>query len=293
MPTPYEKLEFKQLLHHKLAYECIDKKGTELIESWDMVAFEKAIVTENTLPFPISQEQLKMLKQSCSDLNESMPYLEYSEKGQHYGYELFSFEPEKWFSRGGPLYWAYLSRKFTLDKLPIDDNFLQEKYRRIADENGISKYPNRQIYIERFAAGGMSSGIVCSDFVNQQKEVLRKRNRAFGNRNEEQYAGVQYVDKAIERISYLCSCSSMRNWYVCNPEIEFNKLLFVLESLNTNWAFRVVSSLWGIFTGIPLSVAETAKMYEVTNRRIYQIERNVWRNITKNPDWLLVFKSEE
>ena len=85
--------------------------------------------------------------------HRKMPFLRFREEGQHYGYELFLSPPKHWGSRGAPLWWAYAARKFTYDKLPMDEQFFYEKYKSIVQEFGMKIYSNhlRSVYKELHA----------------------------------------------------------------------------------------------------------------------------------------------
>lgn len=143
-------------------------------------------------------EQIKKVPHLFGDLDKTMPFLRFREKGQHYGYELFLSPPKNWGSRGAPLWWAYAARKFSYDKLPMDEQFFYEKYKSIVQEFGMRIYSNHLVYIERFAAGGMSSGVVGEEFVRQGWYELRRRNRLY--RSDEVASDTLYLDKVKERI---------------------------------------------------------------------------------------------
>ena len=98
-------------------------------------------------------EQIKKVPHLFGDLDETMPFLRFREEGQHYGYELFLSPPKHWGSRGAPLWWAYAARKFTYDKLPMDEQFFYEKYKSIVQEFGMKIYSNhlRSVYKELHA----------------------------------------------------------------------------------------------------------------------------------------------
>lgn len=160
MPIPYDKLTYNDILHNQAAYERFDKAGKELFSDWDIIGFEKAALGCGDNHYLFMAEQIKKVPHLFGDLDKTMPFLRFREKGQHYGYELFLSPPKNWGSRGAPLWWAYAARKFTYDKLPMDEQFFYEKYKSIVQEFGMRIYSNHIVYIERFAAGGMSSGVV-------------------------------------------------------------------------------------------------------------------------------------
>ena len=129
MPIPYDKLTYNDILHHQAAYECFDKAGKELFPDWDIIGFEKAVLGCGDNHYLFMAEQIKKVPHLFGDLDETMPFLRFREEGQHYGYELFLSPPKHWGSRGAPLWWAYAARKFTYDKLPMDEQFFYEKYK--------------------------------------------------------------------------------------------------------------------------------------------------------------------
>ena len=160
MPIPYEKLDFKTLFHNQAAYERIDSVGKKLHPKWNIVEFEKTLfgAGENHF-FKAGQEEV--LKAELSDLNEVMPFLKFGESGQHYAYELFLSDPDRgWGARGMPFLWAYMARQFTFDKLPMSEVAITEKAKEILHSLSINEFSEESVYIERFAAGGMSSGHV-------------------------------------------------------------------------------------------------------------------------------------
>lgn len=179
MPIPYEELKYKDILHHQGAYECFDKAGTQMFSDWNMVAFEKAVLGCGESRFLNMAEKIKNVPKLFDDLNEKMPFLKFKEYGQHYAYELFLSPPKFWGSRGAPLYWAYVSRNFTYDKLPMNESLIYEKYLCVADKFEIDINSKDNYYIERFSAGGMSSGIVTGEFVRNGWETIKNRNKLY------------------------------------------------------------------------------------------------------------------
>ena len=112
-------------------------------------------------------------------LDETMPFLKFGEKGQHYAYELFLSPPPHWASRGAPFFWAYTARQFTYDKLPMDEAEFVKKYKKIVAELDIPYGRDEYVYIDKFAAGGMSSGMVGGIFVKDALDVLCYRLRKY------------------------------------------------------------------------------------------------------------------
>ncbi len=179
MPVPYEKLTVKDILYHQAAYDCFDDCGRQLFDGWDIIGLEKAALGCGDNHYLYMAEQIRNNPGLFNDLNERMPFLKFAEAGQHYGYELFLSDPGFWGSRGAPLFWAFAARRFTYDKLPMDERYLQKKYLDIAAEFHIPSDGDEYVYIERFAAGGMSSGVVGSRFIRESINTLMSRNRKY------------------------------------------------------------------------------------------------------------------
>lgn len=179
MPVPYEILTVKDILYHQAAYDCFDDCGRQLFDEWDIIGLEKAALGCGDNHFLYMAETVRKVPTLFQDLNERMPFLKFKEAGQHYGYELFLSDPGFWGSRGAPLFWAFSSRRFTYDKLPMDTDYLQRKYLGIATEFCIPIDGDEYVYIERFAAGGMSSGMVGSKFIIESLKTLISRNKKY------------------------------------------------------------------------------------------------------------------
>ena len=179
MPIPYENLTYNDILHHQAAYEIFDQCGKTLFTDWNIIGFEKAVLGDGDTRYLTMAEKIKETENLFVNLNKAMPFLHFREQGQHYGYELFLSQPSNWESRGAPLWWAYVARKFTYEKLQMDEEVLYQKYESIAKEFGLSINGNHYQYIERFAAGGMSSGIVTEHFVQEGWKSIKRRNRLY------------------------------------------------------------------------------------------------------------------
>ncbi len=181
MPISYTKLPYHQLLCHQGAYDLIDTSGRAYFENWDIREFEKAILGCGSTGYICNERDHNEVMGILSLLDSTMPLLEFEEPGQHYAYELFLSPPDSWGSRGAPLFWAYTARQFTYDSLPMDRWEFMAKYRAIVDSLGIPFGKDEYAYIERFAAGGMSSGMVGGLFVKDALDKLLYRLKASDN----------------------------------------------------------------------------------------------------------------
>lgn len=179
MPVSFTKIPFPQLLCHQGAYEIIDAYGRENFEGWDIVEFEKSILGCGSIKFVHNLRDANVLCAPLAVLDKTMPFLKFGEPGQHYAYELFLSSPDHWDTRGTPLFWAYAARQFTFDPLPMSEEAFTKKYKAIAASFGIPYGKEEYAYIKRFAAGGMSSGMVGGRFVEEALPLLLHRLRKY------------------------------------------------------------------------------------------------------------------
>jgi len=179
MPVSYTKVPYEQLLGHQAAYDMIDAAGRAYFDNWDMLEFEKAHLGAGSTGYICNDRDHNAVIGPLAALDEAMPILKFGEPGQHYAYELFLSPPQYWGSRGGPFFWAYVARQFTFDKLPMDAEVFVEKYKTITKVLGIPFGEDEHVYIERFAAGGMSSGRVGGIFVKDALDTLLCRLKKY------------------------------------------------------------------------------------------------------------------
>lgn len=290
MPIPYENLKYEDILCHQEAYNYFDDAGRHLFDEWDMVGFEKAVLGAGDNHYLYMAEKIKAIPTLYHDLNVKMPFLRFQEDGQHYGYELFLSPPSFWGSRGAPLWWAYAARQFTYDKLPMDEDYFFEKYKGIAREFGLKINGEEYTYIERFAAGGMSSGQVGERFIREGWYTVRRRNRLYQkprNKNEN-----LYLDTVKEKILWFCS-KYKECEYAISPNFNSELFIYALEdSKASDYQKEVATTMWGIYSGKPMTVRETADKYGVTPSRIYQMERRILHHITENKNRPLAIEKD-
>ena len=179
MSIRYQLFPYNQLLCHQGAYNIINRTGKEYFSDWDMDEFEKSVLAMDTTRYINNKAYQEAIGNGLVALDETMPFLKCGEKGQHYAYELFLSPPPHWASRGAPFFWTYVARQFTYDKLPMDEVEFVEKYKKIVIELNIPYGRDEYVYIDKFAAGGMSSGMVGGVFVKDALDVLRLRLKKY------------------------------------------------------------------------------------------------------------------
>lgn len=287
MSKSYNDLDFNILLHHQRAYELIDDVGKANIKNWNILEFEKIVFSAQEYLIGLS-DKYHLLKSKLFELDIEMPYCRYGEKGVHYGYELFIVPPDNWDSSGTPLWWAFVSREFTYDKLPMDEDYLFKKYDSIAKQFGLNMRYYGSSDIKRFATVGMRSGTVYEEFVRKGWYAIRTRNRM--------YMEMTIIEKDI----YLDFAKKRLEWYIenrCKSGVSLNKdfdsldfLYSVDASKATKHQKEVVFYLWGINTGKPHTIKETANNFGVTTNRITYLESRTLQHILQNKNNTLLLK---
>lgn len=179
MPVPFQTVPVRQLLMHEAAYQMINISGKLRYADWDIAEFEKGLIGCDGRHYLTSKDDEYELLKPLSALDHIMPFRRFGEAGQHYAYELFLSEPNGWHTRGGPFFWTYTARRFTYDKLPMTEQNFTRKYMSIVEEFGIPYGTKEAVYIERFAAGGISSGVVTGEFVAEAHQLLLKRLKKY------------------------------------------------------------------------------------------------------------------
>lgn len=168
-------INIKKLVLNQAYYDECNRIAAQMENNWDVKHF---------VLFCLERGDTGDFMDHCSmytDLIDKMEksVLPYDHLDKKYAWELFLVRPA-WGSRGAPLFWAYAARQFTYDVLPLDEEWLKEKYLSIARSFGIDPDADDEyFYIEQFAAGGMSSGRVGSHFVRNTLNMLLEKNKEF------------------------------------------------------------------------------------------------------------------
>lgn len=282
MPISYSELSFRELLHHQGAYDRINTAGLELISEWDMVSFERTVFGDKQAFY--TPEQEAMLKACLRDLDTQMPYVLYRDPGVHYGYELF-LVPQMDLGCQCPMFWAYLARAFTYDTLPMNEAYLEEKYKKLCSEFGINIKYNSGKYVERFDNEIRGERNLDGQALRWGWYTIRDRNR-FLQSNPEVVPDL-YLDKAIERLKWYVEEQKKSN-YLLNPKIDSRLLMYYLDNGPvTERRKEVVSTLWGLYTGAPLKYRDAAELLGVTHERVRQAERQTLQRMTSGRRSLL------
>lgn len=164
----YDTLEFKTLLLMKKSYDFIDAYGKKRFSDWSMEEFEKKVIGADERYVFGDVNELRALYQALSELNTGDETV--------YASSIFMTPPESWRSRGGPFFWAYVSRHFSDTPLgALDKKTFKKEYMKIVKDFGIPFGKEEDVYIERFDGGGMSRGMVSGLFVKEALDELLER----------------------------------------------------------------------------------------------------------------------
>lgn len=113
--------------------------------------------------------------------------------------ELFMERPETFGARGDPFFWEHLEGYFSNVEFPYTEDWLTDDiYRLFVNVSGEQLTQKATPYVEEFAHGGMSSGVLCGEFwVMRAIPLLVERYRAFINK-----CGLQvYMGKLVNILS--------------------------------------------------------------------------------------------
>lgn len=176
MPVSRVNLNVRELLYEDETYNILMDTAHQLYDEFENKLLES--VLSGSTEYFSEEEQKRLIELSRIKLDnwdKKKPFLKFGEVGQHYANELFLSQPLNWGSRGTPFFWAYLARKFSNDKLPMSAEEFKIKYLREIQKAGIPYGIEKCIYMEQFAHGGMSSGMVSAMFITKALDILLKR----------------------------------------------------------------------------------------------------------------------
>ncbi|MBQ9141470.1 MAG: hypothetical protein IJX63_06705 [Lachnospiraceae bacterium] len=99
--------------------------------------------------------------------------------------DLFIERPETFGARGDPYFWEYLERYFSKVEFPYSETWLTDDICRLyVQVTGEQLRVDSAPYVEEFAHGGMSSGVLCGEFwinraipllVGKYREAIKKQ----------------------------------------------------------------------------------------------------------------------
>ena len=93
---------------------------------------------------------------------------------------LLSEKPDSWGLRGDPYLWDDLFEESKNVKIPNDRHEVINTFKNIFEEVTEEEYPLKEdVLIEKYKHGGMSQGIISSEFWNKTViEIILKRFKA-------------------------------------------------------------------------------------------------------------------
>lgn len=273
-------MDFKYLLRNQATYARLNDAGKRLFPDWDMERFEKYLYGLGEYRY-LENVQTSVLKSSVKVLDEAMPYLFYGEEGQHYGYELFMINPN--FRKDfNPLFWAYMARKFTFEKLPMDEEYLIERYIQGCLELGIKFHSYGETVVKSFSAGYHGTDIISGRLVHDVLYTIKRRNKAFLLQNVP--SECKNLNNVYDRIDSYCNRYRKGQWKI-NRNTPFESILFIIKSDCTPRQAELVFYLWGVDDGVTKTFKEAAEHFNLTSNRIKSAEDTVVRRIISIKDF--------
>lgn len=199
-PLSYTELSTYQLLCIKDVYQLIDTICADKYADWNIIDFEKAVVS-NKYPNSYDEQSVRTaIESSLLRLDSEKPRKRYLEQGKHYAYELFLYLPEQFRFDEQPykLFWAYMAREFSNNELPIEKKQFRERYIAVLKKFNMRLYSNRTLYVKRFSVKtryGEQMELEERDIRNAFS-TLEGRNQAY-TRKYDRIADTAYLDSTI------------------------------------------------------------------------------------------------
>ena len=134
-------------------------KGAELVLHFNTfvgtVIFPKALKNSTNLDNQIVAELSKSFNEDLVKFNTPSNFVS----------KYFGEPPSQWGLRGDPHLWEDLKKATETKKVPTTTNELEKILHKLFKElTGKDAKKGENIFVERYNLGGMSSGMVCSDF---------------------------------------------------------------------------------------------------------------------------------
>ena len=105
--------------------------------------------------------------------------------------ELFNIQPPNWGLRGDPWLWQDMKKAFADTPFPYSSSELVVDIRRLFQEKtGAELTPSARPYVEAYAKGGMSSGMVSGKWWLNVAIPLLVTLREIAENNEEEFDGI-------------------------------------------------------------------------------------------------------
>ena len=196
-PLSYTELSTYQLLCIKDVYQLIDTICADKYADWNIIDFEKAVVS-NKYPNSYDEQSVRTaIESSLLRLDSEKPRKRYLEQGKHYAYELFLYLPEQFRFDEQPykLFWAYMAREFSNNELPIEKKQFRERYIAVLKKFNMRLYSNRTLYVKRFS--------VKTRYGEQMELEERDIRNAFSTLEGRNQAYTRKYDR-IADTAYLC-----------------------------------------------------------------------------------------
>lgn len=296
MPISYTQLSTYNLLQDKSTYNLIDTVCKEKFTDWDIVAFERSVLGEQSQASYTENDVRDAVYEELLELDKAKPSLLYLEQGTHYGSELFRVVPESGEPRSSfKMLWSYVSRVFSDYVLPIDTDEFRKLFLAELEKIGIRQQTNRDYKISQFAINDRfgKDGIINAKDIRYAMYSAEARNRAFNIRMENN-GDKAYLDAICSVLKERAKEHSTKKWTLkLREDFDIHSLCFAVDSSCTEKQRDGAFLRWGIFTGEPLSYAECGRRLGVTGKCVALYEHAVIRHLISNKKMLFYWELKE
>ena len=296
MPISYTQLSTYNLLLDKSTYNLIDTVCKVKFADWDIVAFERAILGENSQASYSEAAVRNAIYEQLLDLDKAKPSLLYLEQGNHYATEIFRIVPETIYPRESfKMFWSHISRVFSDYVLPIDKYEFRKVFLSELEKLGIRQQTNRDYYISQFTVRNTfgNEGMLNAKDIREAMYTVEARNQAFSKRTANNGANA-YLDAICSVLKERAEEHSTENWTLkLREDFDIHSLCFAVDSSCTEKQRDGAFLRWGIFTGEPLSYAECGRRLGVTGKCVALYEHAVIRHLISNKKMLFYWELQE
>lgn len=270
-PLSYTELSTYQLLCIKDVYQLIDTICADKYADWNIIDFEKAVVS-NKYPNSYDEQSVRTaIESSLLRLDSEKPRKRYLEQGKHYAYELFLYLPEQFRFDEQPykLFWAYMAREFSNNELPIEKKQFRERYIAVLKKFNMRLYSNRTLYVKRFSVKtryGEQMELEERDIRNAFS-TLEGRNQAY-TRKYDRIADTAYLDRAVEKLEEFAQ--RIYPDYQIRKDLNVHELCFAIDSACTELARNAYNRLTVLisFFRYQMLCANSSPLYSKMDKKI-------------------------
>lgn len=174
MPIDRKLLRLHELMYEQDTYDVLLESHKNMFVFFSMDKFEANVLSRDSNPM-IELNMVTMIKKELNEINDRKPLLSPNESGKHYVFELFLEDPSEWITEGSRYLWAYLSRSFSNDLLPMKENDFIYKYLKLIGDLDIPYGKDETVFVKKFSHFDSNDGEISGVFTTKALDTLLSR----------------------------------------------------------------------------------------------------------------------